>query len=85
MRQAIFERLDGSINDPLTDVAPGVTARSSNVRGLQLNGVTYYYYLEGAQNFDPLSRSVVAPHHVDIVLRDLDSPVPLVIYTIVSK
>jgi hypothetical protein len=85
VRQAILDRLQGITDDPLIDVAPGVTARSSNVRGFTLNKVTYYYYVEGSENFDPLSRAVIGRHEVDVVFRDTESPVPLTIYTIVSK
>lgn len=85
VRQAILDRLHGFADDPLIDVAPGVTARSSNVRGFTLNNVTYYYYVEGSENFDPLSRSVIGLREVDIVFRDTESPVPLTIYTIVSN
>src|SRR5687768_10587308 len=47
VRDAIWARVNGTINDPLIELAPGVSVRSSSVRGFALNGRTYYYYLEG--------------------------------------
>jgi len=85
VREAVVARLSGATPDPLTDVAPGVTVRSSNLRGFALNGVTYYYYLEGQSNADPLSRGALSPDQVAIVLRDTSGPVPLVVYTLLSK
>jgi hypothetical protein len=80
VRDAIWARLNGSASDPLLEVAPGLTARSSNLRGFALNGRTYYYYIEGRRGFDPLSRGVVDASAIEIVLRDDDGPQPLVIY-----
>lgn len=84
IRDAIWARVNGTINDPLIDIAPGVSVRSSNVRGFALNGRTYYYYLEGQRGFDPLSRGAVAQRDVEVVLRDADGPQPLVIYEIIQ-
>jgi hypothetical protein len=80
VREAIWARLNGSVPDPLIEVAPGLTARSSNLRGFNLNGRTYYYYIEGRRGFDPLSRGVVDASAIEIVLRDDDGPQPLVVY-----
>jgi hypothetical protein len=82
VRDAIWARVNGTINDPLIELAPGVSVRSSSVRGFALNGRTYYYYLEGQRGFDPLSRGAVAERDIEVVLRDADGPKPLVIYEI---
>lgn len=82
VRNAIFERANGAVLDPLIEVTPGVVAPASNVRGMELRGVTYYYYFEGQQNFDPLSRGRIASERVHVVLRDGGGEHPLVIYTI---
>lgn len=82
VRDAVWSRLTGSTNDPLIEVRPGVSVRESNVRGFNLNGTVYYYYVEGNQNFDPLSRGDVATDKIEILLRDESGPLPLVIYTI---
>jgi hypothetical protein len=68
--------------DPLIQLEPGVTVRSSNLRGLRLNGQVYYYYFEGLQNYDPLSRGKVTPDQVQVVLRDVSAGPPLVIYQV---
>ncbi len=52
----------------------------ANPGGLRLNGIVYYYYIEGERNFDPLSRGMVDHADIDIVLRDMSGPRPLVIY-----
>lgn len=80
LRAAVFTRLDGTVDDPLIEAAPGVFVRSSNPGGLRLNGTVYYYYIEGERNFDPLSRGIVDRADIDIVLRDMSGPRPLVVY-----
>jgi hypothetical protein len=83
IRDAVWARANGTINDPLTDIAPGISVRASSVRGFELNGRVYYYYFEGQRGFDPLSRGAVAERDIDILLRDADGPKPLVIYEII--
>jgi hypothetical protein len=82
IRDAVWARVNGTIADPLIDIAPGVSIRSSSVRGFALNGHTYYYFFEGQHGFDPLSRGAVAQRDVEVLLRDADGPKPLVIYEI---
>ena len=84
VRDAVWSRVNGTINDPLTDIAPGVSVRASSVRGFALNGRIYYYYFEGQRGFDPLSRGAVAPRDIEVLLRDADGPKPLVIYEIIQ-
>jgi len=83
IRDAVWARVNGTINDPLTDIAPGISVRASSVRGFALKGRVYYYYFEGQRGFDPLSRGVVAQRDVDVLLRDSAGPKPLVIYEII--
>ncbi|NNJ12594.1 hypothetical protein EKD04_019905 [Chloroflexales bacterium ZM16-3] len=78
--ETVRSSLSGTINDPLIDIAPGVSARASNLRGLSMGGSVYYYYVEGHANFDPLSRGVVASDAVEIMLRDTSGPSAIVIY-----
>lgn len=80
IRAAVQSRLDGTIDDPLVEAAPGIVVRSSNIRGFRLNGEVYYYYLEGERNFDPLSRGIVGHGDIDVVLRDPGGSSPLVVY-----
>jgi len=84
IRNAVWASEHGTSNDPLMDVAPGVSVRASSVRGFQLNGRVYYYYFEGRSSFDPLSRGTVDRNTVDVLLRDTDGPKPLVIYEIIQ-
>jgi hypothetical protein len=83
IRDAVWARVNGTINDPLTDIAPGISVRASSVRGFALNGRIYYYYFEGQRGFDPLSRGAIAQRDVEVLLRDADGPKPLVIYEII--
>jgi len=83
IRDAVWARVNGTINDPLTDIAPGISVRASSVRGFALNGRVYYYYFEGQRGFDPWSRGAVAQRDVEVLLRDADGPKPLVIYEII--
>ena len=46
IRDAVWARVNGTIIDPLTDIAPGVSVRASSVRGFTLHGQVYYYYFE---------------------------------------
>jgi len=84
IREAVWARVNGTINDPLTEIAPGISVRASNVRGFAMNGRVYYYYFEGQRGFDPLSRGAVAQRDVEVLLRDADGPKPLVIYEIIQ-
>ena len=85
VRAAIQSRLNGSVDDPAIDVAPGATARLSNVGGFVLDGYTYYYYREGQRNFDPISRGVLAPEQVELVQREQFSGETVVIYRVHSN
>lgn len=84
VREAIYSRVNGTTLDPMIEVQPGVVAPASNVRGLELHGTTYYYYFEGQQNFDPVSRSRIGRERTQVVLRDDGGPHPLVIYTFIQ-
>jgi hypothetical protein len=85
VREAVWARLNGTVEDALIEVAPGTTARSSNLRGFALKGSTYYYYLEGRPSFDPLNRGLVGRDEIEVVLRDDGGPAPLVIYRLLSR
>lgn len=85
VRAAIQSRLNGSVDDPLIEVAPGITAPSSAVGGFTLNGYTYYYYREAQRGFDPLSRGILTRDQVELVSRDQIGRQVLVIYRVPSK
>lgn len=82
IEEAIRARIGGEVSDPLVTVAPGHSARASNLRGFSLGGQTYYYYVEGAENFDPLSRGTVSRAEVEILLRDDSGAQPFVVYRV---
>lgn len=85
LRTAVWSRVGGAVSDPVIEVAPGVTVRSSAVRGFELNGATFYYYFEGRPGFDPLSRGVVSLDTIEVVARDTDGERTLVIYRILQE
>jgi hypothetical protein len=80
VRDAIAARLAGSTGDPRIELSPGVVARSSQIRGLALDGTVYYYYHEQKAGFDPLSRGTVTRDDIEIVLREPTGEDTLVIY-----
>jgi len=80
--QAVRDRLGGTVADPLINLAPGTSARASNLRGFSFDGAVYYYYVEGAQNFDPLSRGLLTHEQVEVLLRDDSGPRTFVIYRV---
>jgi hypothetical protein len=82
VQRAIKARIVGEIADPIVAVGPEIGARASNLRGLSLNGATYYYFIEGTSNYDPLSRGAVGQERVEILLRDSSGPSAFVIYRI---
>lgn len=82
VEEAIRARVGGAVNDPLVAVAPGQSARASNLRGFSLGGETYYYYVEGRANFDPLSRGAVQRGEVEILFRDTSGPETVVVYRV---
>lgn len=83
VRDAVLN--ESTAADPLIQLAPDVTIRSSNMRGFRLNGQIYYYYFEGAENYDPLSRGKVTADQVQVLLRDTGEGSPLVIYRVLHS
>lgn len=80
VQEAVRAHVSGAVADRLIEVAPGASARESNVRGFRLAGTTYYYYVEGRTNFDPLSRGAVTGNQVELLSRDDSGPETIVIY-----
>ncbi|MBC8163094.1 MAG: hypothetical protein H7Z42_17955 [Roseiflexaceae bacterium] len=85
VREAVLQRVNGQTLDPLVDVAAGVRAPASSVRGFSLHGQVYYYYFEGRQRFDPLSQQPSSANQARVVLRDQGGEATLVIYTLISE
>lgn len=82
LNEAVMARVSGAVADPLIEVAPGLSARESNLRGFRYEGGVFYYYVEGQANHDPFSRGAVRPDQIEILLRDETGPAAVVIYRI---
>jgi hypothetical protein len=82
LAREIQGRINGTILDPMIEIKPGITVHSSNIRGFRFQGHIYYYYVEGAVNYDPLSRGLLRLDQVEIVLRDESGVRPIVIYRV---
>jgi hypothetical protein len=82
VQQAVRARIGGAVHDPLITLSPERSARASSLRGFEHGGAVYYYYVEGGENFDPLSRGAVTRDEIEILLRDSDGPQTFVIYRI---
>ena len=54
--------------DPLITVAGGVQVKSSNVHGVEIGNVRYYYHFTRTFSFDPLARGEVQDYAVVAVL-----------------
>lgn len=85
VRDAIWDRLNGSAADPIVRLPSGANVRESNLRGFSLNGQTYFYYVEGQRGYDPLSRGSVNRDAVEVLLHDQNGPEALVIYRLHEK
>lgn len=82
IRDVVWAHLLGSSHDPLIALPSGMSARESNIRGLEVGRKIYYYYVEGNQNFDPFSRGDVTSDQIEVLLREETGPLPLVVYVI---
>ncbi len=80
VQEAVRAHVSGAVPDRLIELTPGTSARESNLRGFSLAGTTYYYYVEGRANFDPLSRGSVDSAQVEVLARDDTGPASIVIY-----
>lgn len=85
VRSAIQAAAQGSSTEPLVEVAPGVNVPQGAVGGFELHGYTYYYYREGQQNVDPLSRGAIARDQVEMVSREQIGNDMVVTYRMSSK
>ena len=71
--QAVVERVLPFVNewrqseDPLVTLPEGVQAKASNVNGIEIAGVRYYYQLTHQMSFDPLRRGLLTREQVTIV------------------
>lgn len=67
-------------DDPLMEVEPGVWVKTSNVKGINIDGETYYYSLAPHMSYDPVSRGEMSEEDVNVVYWDDDPEVSLLIY-----
>lgn len=82
VHEAVRAHVSGAAPDRLIEVTPGISARESNLRGFSLAGTTYYYYVEGRANYDPLSRGAVQSDQVEVLSRDASGPETIVLYRV---
>jgi hypothetical protein len=78
---AIQQRLTDEVDDPMIEVANGIFVRESNLHGVVVDGVKYFYAIQGHQSFDPLSRGDVSSARIEII-HQTQGAFPLIIYTI---
>lgn len=57
------------LTDPLVTVAEGVQVKSSNVYGVEIDNVRYYYHFTHGFSFDPVARGDVEKYSVVTVLN----------------
>ncbi|NOK59049.1 MAG: hypothetical protein GFH27_549349n44 [Chloroflexi bacterium AL-W] len=80
IQEAAWSRVYGDTTDPLLTVAPGMEVRASHIHGFDVNGTTYFYYLEGTPRFDPLSRPDIHADDVVVMLYEQRDTDTLVVY-----
>ncbi len=83
VREAVLQRLNGQISDPLVPVGLNGSAHESNVRGYTLNGQTYYYSVSDTRTADPLGRGAVSGDAIEIVLQERLGEQEMTIYRII--
>lgn len=82
IQEAAWSRIQGDTADPVLTVAPGMDVQSSHIHGFDVNGTTYFYYVEGSPRFDPLSRPDITADDVQVVLYEQRGTDTLVVYTL---
>jgi hypothetical protein len=65
--------------DPLVEVERGLMVKRSNVEGVIVEGVRYYYSMPNAPSFDPASRGEVKDYEI-VSTIDQGTPWEIVIY-----
>ena len=68
-------------DDTLVQVRPGVFAKASNVQGVTLNGVTYYYDIASHQSFGPLRSGAVTESQINVIAREAQPNFLVLVYT----
>jgi len=72
----------GPAEDPSITLANGLKVKSSNYRGVPIDGTTYYYNLAPRPSYDPLARGEVTSRQISVVVIRGDYPNRVTIYTI---
>lgn len=72
----------GPAEDPSIALPSGIQVKSSNYRGVPINGVTYYYNLAPRPSYDPLARGQVTAQQIEVVAVVGDPPDRVMIYSI---
>jgi len=69
-------------DDPVIQIKAGVWAKRSNVEGISIDGIRYYYAILPHASFDPLSRGEVSLDDIHIVQEITEGDFKIIIYTI---
>lgn len=66
--------------DPLITIPDGAEIKSSNLYGVEIEGMRYYYRLSNSASFDPLSQGDDPAKYEVITVIDPDTPWEVQIY-----
>ncbi|MEM8530796.1 MAG: hypothetical protein AAGF95_08130 [Chloroflexota bacterium] len=80
VQEVAWSKVNGVDHDPVLTVAPGMDVQSSHIHGFDVNGTTYFYYVEGSPRFDPLSRPDISADDVEVVLYEQRGADTVVVY-----
>jgi hypothetical protein len=69
-------------DDPLIEVESNIFVKESNYKGVTINNQTYYYSLFPHMSYDPVSRGEITREDVEIIYKDNDAEISVIIYTI---
>jgi hydroxymethylpyrimidine pyrophosphatase-like HAD family hydrolase len=68
-------------DDPFIEVESNIYVKESNYKGITINEQTYYYSLFPHMSYDPVTRGEIDRVDVNIIYKDSDAEIPIIIYT----
>ncbi|MBI4641537.1 MAG: hypothetical protein HY731_12635 [Candidatus Tectomicrobia bacterium] len=71
-------------SDPLIALEGETFVKRSNLFGVRIGGITYYYNLSPHATFDPLARGEVTQEDIKIINSEQSNSFPLLIYLIID-
>jgi hypothetical protein len=69
-------------DDPFIEVESNIFVKESNYKGIKINGQIYYYSLFPHMSYDPVTRGEIDREDVNIIYKDDNEEIPVIIYTI---